>query len=447
MRGIAYFLMFLAMLPAAFSAAPAAMMLWVWTTLAAPQAYIFGPLAGLPYNKIVVFVGVFALMIDRGRKRLYFDTYFVLLTLFMIQAALSFTFGLTATDRTYELADKAWKIYLLCLFAAATLQGRLQVHLLVIAICLGAGVHGIIEGIKFLLSGGGHIVVPSSVFGDNNSFGLFMLMTVPLLIYLRQYSAAPVVRLGTTAGVLLNLVGIVATGSRGAFIGMVAVTLAMIQQSRRKFVIIVTILAIAGGLAYVTPTRLYERADSIRSADQSDSFMSRVMSWKMNTLLALDRPLVGGGFSAMEDPKVFSRYIGQFGLLDILPTDVPVITRAAHSIYFEVLGDLGFSGLVLFLGILVSAFWNLRAVRRETFGRPALQWAFDLAGYLRLAMIAYAVSGAALSVAYSELAFVMFTLVSALRKIVSEEVIAKRPVSARSLTASRADEAGVIARL
>ena len=437
MRGAAYFLMFLAMLPPAFTAAPAAMMLWVWTSLAAPQAYVFGPLAGLPYNKIVVAVALFALLLDRNRKRFYFDAYFVLLTLFMLQAAASFAFGITSIDRSYDLADRAWKIYLMCLLAGATLQGRLQIHILVIAVCLGAGVHGVLEGMKFIVSAGGHIVIPPSVFGDNNSFGLFMLMTVPLLIYLRRYSVAPIVRLGTLAGVLLNLVGIIATGSRGAFIGLIAVTLAMIQQSKRKMVMIATVVALGGALVALAPSRLYERAETIKSADQDGSFMSRVMSWKMNTLVALDRPLIGGGFSAMEDPKVFFRYIDQFRQLDFVPTDKPEMTRAAHSIYFEVLGDLGFSGLFLFIAILVTAFWNLRAVRRATRGKPSVQWAFDLAGYLRLTMIAFVVSGAALSVAYSEMGFVVFTLISLLRKTVSDELAVAQPASVRALPPTR----------
>lgn len=446
MRGAAYFLMFLAMLPAAFTAAPAAMMLWVWTTLAAPSAYVFGPLADLPYNKIVVVVALFALMVDRGRKRFYVDAYFVLLTLFMLQAAASFAFGITTIDRTYDLADRAWKVYLLCLLAGATLRGRLQIHILIIAICLGAGIHGVLEGLKFLVSAGGHIVIPPGVFGDNNSFGLFMLMTVPLLIYLRRYSVAPIVRLGTAAGVLLNLVGIIATGSRGAFVGLIAVSLAMVQQSRRKLAMIAVILLFGGALAYLAPSRLYERAETIKSADQDGSFMGRVMSWKMNTLLALDRPLVGGGFSAMEDPKVFQRYIDQFRLLSLVPTDTPDGTRAAHSIYFEVLGDLGFSGLLFFVGILVTTFWNLSAVRRATLGNPALQWAFDLAGYLRLTMIAYVISGAALSVAYSEMAFVVFTLISLLRKTVSDELAATKPAGLRVMPAGRKLASGLVAR-
>ena len=422
MRGVAFFLLFVAMLPAAFSAAPAAMMLWVWTSLASPQAYVFGGLADLPYSKIVVVVAVLALLVDKGRKRIYVDAYVVFLTLFMLQAALSFAFGITSIDRIYGLADRIWKIYLLCLLVSATLQGRLQIHAVVLAICLGAGIHGVIEGAKFVETAGGHIVIAPSSFGDNNNLGLFMLMTVPLLMYLRRYSVAPIVRLGAAGGILMNLIGVIATGSRGAFIGMIAVTLGMIQQSKRKGLMIFTVVIVGVLLASVAPKRLYERVDTIQTATQDDSFMGRVMSWKMNTILALDRPLTGGGFSAMEDPAIFQKYLSRFGSLSFIPTDIPIIPRAAHSIYFEVLGDMGFSGLFFFLAILVTTFWNLRDIRKATRGNAALQWAFDLAGYLRLTLIAYVISGAALSVVYYELVFAVFTLISVLRKTVRDEL-------------------------
>jgi putative inorganic carbon (HCO3(-)) transporter len=431
MRGAVFLLMFLAMLPAAFAAAPAALMLWVWTSLAAPQAYVFGALADLPYSKIVVAVALMALLIDKTRKPLYADMFFVLLTLFMMQAAVSFAFSITTIERSYELPDRLWKIYLLCLFAASILRGRLQMHSLIIIICLGTGIHGVIEAAKFLVSGGGHIVIAPPTYGDNNSLGLFMLMTVPLLSYLRRYSIEPIVRLGTIGGILLNLIGIIATGSRGAFVGLIAVTLAMIQQSKRRVALFVTVLVFGAILAYIAPSRLYERVETIKSAEADGSFMSRVMSWKMNTLVALDRPLLGGGFSAMEDPRVFLQYIDRFDSLSFVPTDTPVGTRAAHSIFFQVLGDMGFFGFFLFLAILVTTFWNLFGIRKATRGKPELQWAFDLAGYVRLALIAYVVSGAALSVAYFELPFVLFTLASVLRRTVRDELTSTQPLMSR----------------
>ena len=97
------------------------------------------------------------------------------------------------------------------------------------------------------------------------------------------------------------------------------------------------------------------------------------------------------------------------------------------SIYFEILGDTGFVGLGVFLAIMATGFNNLRVIRRLTVNRPEWAWATDLAYALRLTLVAYAVSGAALSMAYFELYYVFTTLISVLRKHVETEVNAPKP--------------------
>ncbi len=165
--------------------------------------------------------------------------------------------------------------------------------------------------------------------------------------------------------------------------------------------------------------------------------MSRVVAWKLNTLVALDRPLLGGGFSAIEDPKVWVDYVPKFQALAFIPTPNPDKPRAAHSIYFQTLGDLGFPGFLLYLGILGSTFLSLRRIRKMTAHDAALGWAYDLAGYLRLTMVALVVSGAALSVVYYDLPFLLFSVISVLRRTVRDEIEATEPASVLSVARFR----------
>ena len=65
----------------------------------------------------------------------------------------------------------------------------------------------------------------------------------------------------------------------------------------------------------------------------------------MNTVIALDRPLIGGGFSATTDPRVYAAYRSRFSDFNFfLDTGEPTGPLEAHSIYFQVLGDTGFVG-------------------------------------------------------------------------------------------------------
>jgi putative inorganic carbon (HCO3(-)) transporter len=223
-----------------------------------------------------------------------------------------------------------------------------------------------------------------------------------------------------------NIVGVIASNSRGALIGLLAVGFAVFLRSRRKLRSMI-ILTIVGGVGLVfVPERWYGRMSTISSAESDGSFMGRVASWKMNTLVALDRPFIGGGFSSMEDFKVWSEYLRYFSSLDFIPTGLPHGPLAAHSIYFQVLGDTGFIGLSLFLGLLYVGFRNVRIIERRTKDQPELEWARDIGRYLRFTLIAYAVSGAALSMAYFEFYYLVLTLLSITRRHV--EQVAAKPV-------------------
>jgi probable O-glycosylation ligase (exosortase A-associated) len=420
MRDVALTLVFIPMLLAAMRYVHAGSMVWIWTALAVPTALLWGFAAQLPLNKVAVAAAVISLLVDRTKSRFVFDASFVLHTLFLLQGVIAYSVSVSEIGRNYDLLDRMIKIWVLACFMRVAHRDRLPIHAMVLMIALSLGLHGVLEGSKYVLSGGGHKVIPPSSLGDNNSFALLELMILPLVIYAYRYSRHPLVRLGFLLFGIGVLLGVIASSSRGALIGLGVLAVLMIVNSRRW----VTGIALAGALgvalATFAPEHWLNRMDTISNAEEDGSFMDRVSAWKMNTLLALDRPLVGGGYSAMEDPKVFDAYRGEFGMLDFFPSPTPVGPRAAHSIYFEVLGDTGFLGLVLFLAMLGSWFLNLRTTRHLTRGDPGQAWAYDLAIALQQSLVVYLVSGAALSVAYFEIVYIELTLASVLRRLVEE---------------------------
>ncbi len=427
MRGVLFLLLYTSMIPAALSAAHVGIMFYVWASLISPDTFTFGVLQAIPLSKIAIFIAVLAMLRKPAEQKPFFDLTYGLMLAFFVQCAISFVFSITDGPQFYNVADRVWKIALLCLFLNPVLRGRLQLHSVLLVVALTLGVQGGIEGLKYLISAGGHRLEPPPILGDNNSFGLFLLMNIPILLYLLKYTIDPFIRLAIVGGILVNTLAIVGTGSRGAFVGFAAVILALILQSRRRIATLLVVGVIAGGVAWFVPSTVYQRAQTIETAGEDQSFLSRVVAWKLNTLVALDRPLTGGGFSSVEDPKVWVDYVPKFARLAFVPSPLPDRPRAAHSVYFQALGDTGFPGLLLYLGILGSTFLSLWRVRRMTANNAALGWAYDLAGYLRLTMIALVISGAALSVVYYDLPFLLFSLISVLRRTVRDELEAPEP--------------------
>ncbi len=439
MRDIAILIFFCGMMLLAVRHVHLSVSLWIWTALATPGAYLYGVGVDFPFNKAAVIVTAVAVLADRTKRRFFVDGYFLLLTLFLLQGLASFAFALTGFDRVYTLLDKMVKIWLLCIIMKIACRDRLQLHAMVIITTFSLAVHGVIEGLKYLASAGGHKVNPSSLIGDNNYLALSLLMALPLIVYLHRQSANRLARLGLLGLGVAGFVGVVATASRGGLIGLMVLAGIAFVRSRRKGLLSAAFVVVAIGLVMLAPTRWTDRMETIQTAEKDDSFMNRVVAWKMNTILALDRPFLGGGYSALEDGQVHRIYAPMFSMLDFIPTPAPIGPLAAHSIYFSVLGDLGFIGLILFLAMLAATFVNIRKVRLLTRGRPELAWAFALANAFHACMIVYVVVGAALSASYFEVLYIQMTLISMLRRSIEESAPARAaaPVAASPIPAGR----------
>lgn len=179
-------------------------------------------------------------------------------------------------------------------------------------------------------------------------------------------------------------------------------------------------MLVGGGvLAFLAfaPEDITSRLTTIKEAGEDSSFMGRVIAWKISSAIALENPVLGGGFHAVQVQAIWDRFKMSPGLLGFLDLPIPEFSaKAAHSIYFEVMGDLGFVGLALFLFILLRALWSRLAIKRMTTQLGvSYQWARDMADMLMLAVLAYMVGGASVSLGYLEVIYMIVMLMELLR--------------------------------
>jgi O-antigen ligase len=107
------------------------------------------------------------------------------------------------------------------------------------------------------------------------------------------------------------------------------------------------------------------------------------------------------------------------------PTDV----HDAHSIYFEVLGEQGFPGLFIFLGILFTSLWKLERLRKRWHKDPARHWVRDMAEMLQFSLLGYMFGGAFLGLAYFDLPYYL-VVSTILLEYIAERQPATVPVPA-----------------
>ena len=100
----------------------------------------------------------------------------------------------------------------------------------------------------------------------------------------------------------------------------------------------------------------------------------------------------------------------------------PSTVQAAHSIYFSVLADHGWIGLLLWLGILVAAWRSNSWIIRNSKNHSKLGWAVDLARMLQVSMVSYGSAGAFLSLAYFDLPWHIIAIIILVKEIVKKTI-------------------------
>ncbi|KQP23149.1 putative O-glycosylation ligase, exosortase A system-associated [Pseudorhodoferax sp. Leaf267] len=414
--------------PIALANAFAAYLVWGWTSVISVPFYLYGFMGSLRYNLFFAVIALTLMFAGRiqNKGKFSLNATSVLMLLFLahggICAALAAPTAFNSTDIYIDLV----KSFTYCLVMFFFVNTRLRLHAMLVAIALGLGFHGGIEGLKTLATGGGHIVlgIPSSKMGDNNHFGVAIVMVLPILLYLYQYSKLRLIRYGFLALTGFTALAVVGSESRGAFLAMALVGAAMVATSRHRIKASVLVGVAVILILVLSPAEWFERIESIGNAGEDRSFMGRVEAWNVATAVALKSPIFGSGFHAPQSWGVWGSVRPHEGLLSGFLPAGPVSPGpiAAHSIYFEVLGDQGFIGLFLFLGIGCTAFINAALTKRAARAQgPSMLWASDMADALRLALVAFAVGGAAVSLAYFETYYVVVVLLEVLKQHVVQQ--------------------------
>lgn len=435
MRDAAFFFIWVVLLPISFYSAHIGVLLWIWVALLSPNELLYGVMAGVPFNKIVAGSTVLILAVSREKKQFYLDRLIVLIVLFGVVGTISYFGSLYPGPIGDHAYDKFIKEIVLALLITGIMWSRHRLHQAALVIAIGYGFLMAKEGLIFLLTAGGHKVVGTGSTGDNNGLALAILMTIPYTLFVAKYASVKLVRTAIYATAGLGVVTVVASFSRGGFVGLVVLALMLLQGTKHKVRGLVLLLLGAAAIYYFAPDTWFSRIDTIAQADDDSSFVARMVAWKINFLLALDHPFFGGGPYASLVWQTWVRYLTESTTL-LFPTPMVNRTLVAHSIYFQVLGDMGFTGLALFLAMLGTAFFMARRTRRLARGIPSLAWAADLARALEISLVVYGVAGAALSLVYFELLFITLAMVTRTHQTVVQ-LTAPTPATARAALPGR----------
>ena len=381
-------------------------LLWAWFTLQQPHALAYGVVAAAPLNYVIAVVTLVAWFLSQERKIPPAGFIFWMSTIFVLWMAIT-TFFAFDPVQSWPYWNLTWKTFLLGFLIAAMATSRTRIDALIWIVVIALFYYGVKGGLFTILTGGGsHVLGPEgSIIGDNNQVALALLMVLPFAIYLRGQVSDKRVSYFLIAGIGLTVIAIVGTYSRGGLLGLGALGLFILLRVRNRFLYLAIASVLLVFVLNFMPEHFFHRVDTISTANEDASFQGRLYSWRVAFLYASDHFPLGAGFYGPQLGALYNQYF---------PDRVPL---AAHSIYFQVLGEHGFIGLAMYLAILAAAFITCSRIISVTRKIPDRQWAHDLAVSIQASLFVFCVTGAALSMAYYDLFIIDIALLLPLREL------------------------------
>jgi probable O-glycosylation ligase (exosortase A-associated) len=320
---------------------------------------------------------------------------------------------------TPELAEKAadawfrWgfvsKILLMAVVSVAIINSRARLRwlLLTIAGSFGLLVFHALPGM--ILSGGNYRVYgpDNSMVADNNAFGLALVMALPFFFFMAKTESDRRLKWLLGLAFVASIPAIFFTYSRGALVGLLAVSACMLLISKQKALLIPVALLAFLFAAFVAPQKLRDRMSQTTNTAEA-SAMSRLNSWTYCWNLANAYPVMGGGFEAYT-PALFAIYAPN-------PKDV----HGPHSIYFGVLLEHGFVGFFLYFLLVAHCFVVLHRIVRLARLHGDEQSA-HYADMLRFSLVGFLASGAFLGRTYFDFYFMIVACIAILKRLCYEE--------------------------
>jgi hypothetical protein len=271
----------------------------------------------------------------------------------------------------------------------------------------------------------GRLVIDNgSRFADPNDLAQFLLLGMCFALAALKKGAPMFVRVALFPGLGLILIAFLRTGSRGGFIGLMAVTVMLFLSGSGGQ----RVRAVLAGLIIVTLTftvipqsirARYSYIFGVHSEDEDQGEASadarQQLFWR-SVRITMQHPVVGVG------PGMFAVAENNLAIDQGLARGY---WHETHNMYTQVSSEDGIPAFLFFVAILVRMMKTLSQIRRfeKQTTEPGVAEAARLAYWIRLALIGFLVTGAFLSCAYSELFFVLCGLTVALQRSISRSLV------------------------
>lgn len=362
---------------------------------------IYEAILGPPYARIAILLALVFLVIERRKVRFRMPE--ILLSIFTAIVLLSSVNAFEPSESYDKLSNfLAWVLIYLLIANTVDTEERFVVFMLSFLLysfkMSQAGTRSWAQD-GFVFRSWGTTGTPG-FFQNSGEFGIQMCIFLPLIaaftVALRKHWPRWLrwVAWGI-AGTAVT--GIVASSSRGALVGLGAVVLWLMLNSRKRVRALLLTVVLASLVYAITPAEQKQRFQEIGTDKTS---ISRTTAWKQGMQMMRDRPVLGIGYSNWTKYHTVT-----YGGYRMLP----------HNVFIEAGAELGYAGLVAFVALIGCTFVLNRRTRK--LAGPASdegRFVFYMAHGLDGALVGFLASGFFVTVLYYPFFWINFAMTVAL---------------------------------
>lgn len=179
--------------------------------------------------------------------------------------------------------------------------------------------------------------------GDENDFGMEMNVAIPVAFFMYQGATNKGSKFLYVGLLAVFVMSLIATSSRGGFLGLLAVAAYCWFYSPKKIMSLLLGLCLAGLVLIAAPQEYWDRISSITEDKTMEEGTAgqRVFTWGIGWEMFLDNPMFGVGQGNF--PWAIGEYMGGRTW-----QTKSLAGRQAHSLYFTLLPELGLVGVMIF---------------------------------------------------------------------------------------------------
>jgi len=349
-------------------------------------------------------IGIALLMVLSSRKQLQRDNAGLMKVIQMRYLAALFLFSLLSVPFSNWpggslnfIVSGYLKILVFTLLLVFCINSEKELRTICVSLSVTAGLIDFFSLVTPKLVENGRVFVGGTY--DPNDIALVLVIALPTMFYLMENSRGWRALL-LKAAMVLTVIVILKTGSRGGFLALAAVVALTCRQkgsaylSRRAPLLLIVLLLVIS----CVPAAQYDRIKTLGAVEDDYNTTDRggrIEIWKKGISIIAEQPLFGCGISEFSDAN--GKSCGG-------------TWHTAHNSLLQIGAEQGIPAGVVFILMVVSCAKSLRA------GETILKNGWMVAG-IRTGLLGFCVGGFFLSWAYCQATYFLFALSITVEKI------------------------------